>query len=293
MGWRDPTAAWNRSQLPLRLSTENARLKQELRSTREYLQSVIEELRSANEEAQSANEELQSTNEEMQTSKEELQSTNEELNTINAEMQSRNSELKQVNDDLINLLGSINIPIVMTGSDLRIRRFTPSSEKTLRLIATDTGRPIADLKPRINVPDLDEILGRVLDTLQPYEQEVEDQDGRAYLMRARPYRTSDNRIEGTVLQLLDVTDLKHSLETAKHARDYAEAIVNTVRQPLVVLDEERMIQGANQAFTMLWVAGNSGARQEHFRSGARPVRSAAGARNCSRRSAGNGGSKRD
>lgn len=126
-----------------------AQLKQELKSTREYLQSVIEELRSANEEAQSANEELQSTNEEIQTSKEELQSSNEELNTLNAEMQSRNAELSQLNNDLINLLASMNMPIVMTGRDLRIRRFTPIAEKVLRLIPTDTGRPITDLKPRI------------------------------------------------------------------------------------------------------------------------------------------------
>ena len=191
---------------------------------------------------------MQSTNEELQTSKEELQSSNEELNTINTEMQSRNTELKQINDDLINLLGSMNVPIVMTGNDLRIRRFTPIAERTLRLIATDVGRPIADLKPRINVPDLEDILQRVLDTLQPYEQEVQDQEGRSYLMRVRPYRTTDNRIEGTVLQLLDVTDLKRSLEEVKYARDYAEAIVNTIREPLVVLNKDLVIQIANRAF---------------------------------------------
>lgn len=227
---------------------ENAHLKQELASTREYLQSVIEELRSTNEEVQSANEELQSTNEEMQTSKEELQSSNEELHTINAELQSRNTELAQVNDDLINLLGSMNVPIVMTDRDLRIRRFTPVAEKALRLIPTDVGRPIADLKPRINAPDLEEILRQVLDTLQPYEREVEDPDGRAYLMRIRPYRTSDDRIDGTVLQLLDVSEIKRSLENVKHARDYAEAIVNTIHEPLAVLDDQLTVRDANRAF---------------------------------------------
>ncbi len=233
---------------PLPPDVENAHLKQELKSTREYLQALIEELRSANEEAQSANEELQSTNEEMQTSKEELQSSNEELNTINTEMQSRNLELKQINDDLLNLLGSMNMPIVMTGRDLRIRRFTPSAESVLRLISTDVGRPIADLKPRINVPDLDDVLRRVLDSLQPYEQEVQDQEGRSYLLRVRPYQTADNRIDGAVLQLLEVTDLKRSLEEVKHARDYAEMIINTVREPLAVLAEDGAIQNANPAF---------------------------------------------
>jgi two-component system, chemotaxis family, CheB/CheR fusion protein len=227
---------------------ENGHLKQELKATREYLQSVVEELRSANEEAQSANEELQSTNEELQTSKEEPQSTNEELNTINAEMQSRNADLGQINNDLLNLLGSMNMPIVMTSGDLRIRRFTPSAEKVLRLIPTDVGRPIADLKPRINVPNLEEIMRQVVDTLQPHEQEVQDQEGRLYLLRVRPYRTADNRIEGAVLQMFDVSELHRSLQEVKQARDYAEAIVNTVGQPLAVLDNTLAVQQANSAF---------------------------------------------
>jgi two-component system CheB/CheR fusion protein len=227
---------------------ERSQLRQELKATRDYLQSVIEELRSTNEEAQSANEELQSTNEELQTAKEELQSSNEELNTINAEMQSRNSDLARTNDDLINLLSSMNTPIVMTGNDLRIRRFTPTAERVFRLIATDIGRPIADLKPHINVPNLEQILQQVIDTLQPHEQDVHDQEGRNYLMRVRPYRTFDNRIDGSVLQLLDVSELRRSLEEIRAARDFAEAIVNTVRAPLVVLDENLTIQNANRAF---------------------------------------------
>ena len=230
------------------LDQQNEQLQQELASTREYLQAVIQDLRSANEEAQSANEELQSTNEELQTAKEELQSSNEELNTVNAEMQSRNAELGRLNDDLLNLLASMHMPIIMTGSDLRIRRFTPMAERVLRLIPTDVGRPISDLMPRINVPKLQDILQQVLDTLQPYEQETQDQEGRVYLMRVRPYRTMDNRIDGVVLQLLDVSELKRSLEEVKHARDYAESIVNTVREPLVVLDQNFAIQHANQAF---------------------------------------------
>jgi len=119
-----------------------AQLEEELASTRRYLQSIIEEVRSANEEAQSTNEELQSSNEELQTAKEELQATNEELQTLNAEMDSRNADLKQLADDLLNLLASLQTPILMLDSALRIRRFTQVSEKLLNLIATDIGRPI-------------------------------------------------------------------------------------------------------------------------------------------------------
>jgi two-component system CheB/CheR fusion protein len=223
-------------------------LERELSSTRHYLQAIIEELRSTNEEAQSANEELQSTNEELQTAKEELQSSNEELNTMNAEMQSRNVELALLNDDLTNLLSSMNMPIVMMGRDLRIRRFTPLSETVLHLIPTDVGRPISDLQPRINVPNLEQLLRDVLDSLVPYEREVQDKEGRWYLLIIRPYRTADHRIEGAVLQLLDVGELKRTLEEVRHARDYAEAIIETIGEPLLVLERALTVRTANRAF---------------------------------------------
>jgi two-component system CheB/CheR fusion protein len=223
-------------------------LEQELVSTRQYLQTIIEELRSANEEAQSTNEELQSTNEELQTAKEEMQSSNEELRTINGEMQSRNADLAQLNDDLTNLLSSMNMPVVMISQDLRIRRFTPKAEIVLRLIASDVGRPISDLQPRINVPDLEPILREVLDSLRPYEQEVQDQEGNWHVLRVRPYRTSDNRIDGAVIQLVDIGELKRTLESVREARDYAQAIVDTVRAPLVILSESWQIQDANRSF---------------------------------------------
>jgi two-component system CheB/CheR fusion protein len=224
-------------------------LEEELRSSREYLQAINEELRSAVEEAQSTNEELQSTNEELQTSKEELQSSNEELHTTNADMQNRYAELAQLTDDLSNLLGSMNMPVVMLGPDLRIRRFTPMAQSVLHLIPADVGRPISDLQPRINVPDLEGILRQVLDTLISYEQEVRDRDGHWHLLRVRPYRTADNHIEGAVLQLLDLGELKRTLEEARRSRDYAQAIVDTVRDPLVVFDESLIVREVNRSFT--------------------------------------------
>src|SRR4029453_6121284 len=129
---------------PSEAELENTHLKEELDATREYLHSIIEEqrttneeLRSGNEEIQSSNEELQSINEELETAKEELQSTNEELTTVNEELQNRNDELTQLNNDLSNLLSSVNLPIVMLGNDLRVRRFTPMAEKVMNLIPTD------------------------------------------------------------------------------------------------------------------------------------------------------------
>jgi len=138
-----------------------AQLKQELASTKEYLQSIIEaqeatneELQSANEEIQSGNEELQSTNEELQTSKEELESANEELNTVKEEIQHRNQQLAQLSNDLINLLNSITIPMIMLGEDLHIRRYTPEAERVFGFTSHDLGKALTHLHLNIDVPQL-------------------------------------------------------------------------------------------------------------------------------------------
>ena len=234
---------------------ETARLRQELSSTREYLQALVEqqdvaneELRSANEEALSSNEELQSTNEELETTKEELQSTNEELCTVNEQLQHRNLEINQTSNDLQNLLASTTIPVVMVGPDLRIRRLTPPARKIMNLLPTDLGRPIGDLKANVDVPDLEALIAEVIDQVQPREREVRDREGRRYALRVHPYRTGDNKIDGAVLVLLDIEDLKRSQAEAIEARDYAEAIVATVREPLIILDGELRVVTANVAF---------------------------------------------
>ena len=220
----------------------------ELSATRAYMQRLVEELRSANEEAQSSNEELQSINEELQTAKEELQSSNEELITTNEEMQSRNRELSEVNDDLVNLLSSMQMPIAMLDRNLRIRRYTPAAASILSLIPADIGLPMSDLKPRINVPDLEKLIRRVIESNETFEREVQHELGRWYGLRIQPYRAAASRVEGAVLQLVDIDEQKHALEELKHGRDFAEAIVETVREPLLVLDQELRIQTANHAF---------------------------------------------
>ncbi len=237
------------------LEQENSRLKQELATTREYLELIIEEqestnqaLQVANEEILSSNEELQSTNEELETSQEELQATNEELYTSNEELNNRNSELNQINNDLQNLLSSINIPILMLDGELRIRRFTNLAQQICNLIPTDLGRPFSDIQPNIAIPDLAASIQTVIDTLTIFEREVQDRAGHWYSLRIRPYRTSDNRIDGVTIWLIDIDTLKQTAAIVEAARDYANAIVETVRHPLLVLDSDLRVISANQSF---------------------------------------------
>jgi two-component system CheB/CheR fusion protein len=236
---------------PGSLDIDIARLQQELSATREYLQSLIEqqeaaneELQSANEEVQSANEELQSTNEELETSKEEIQSSNEELATVNDELNNRNTELNRVNDDLINLLGSVQMAIVMLGGDLRIRRFTPTAEKLLNLTPTDVGRSLADIKLNlVDLPDLVPLLTEVLDTVHPKECDVRDKEGRWYSLRLRPYRTLDNKIDGVVVMLVDMSDRKRAEVAVKTQNERLHLLWEAAAALLSTDDPDAMLRG--------------------------------------------------
>jgi two-component system, chemotaxis family, CheB/CheR fusion protein len=231
------------------------RLQQELAASREYLQSIIqdleatnEELQSANEEILSSNEELQSTNEELDTAKEELQSTNEEINTVNEELQARNEELSRANSDLVNLLSGVQIAILFLTRDLRIRRFTPMAEKVLNLISTDVGRPISNIRTNIDCPDLEQVIHEVMETMTATEREVRDREGTWYLLRVRPYKDLENRIDGAVLVLLDIHALRRQEQRLRETKELAEAVVETFREPLVVLETDLRIRSVNRAF---------------------------------------------
>jgi len=242
--------------IPLRRKDQDVtRLQQELASSRAYLQSIIqeleaanEELQSANEEVLSANEELQSTNEELDTAKEELQSTNEELNTVNDELHGRNDELGRVNSDLMNLLGSVHMAIVIVAADLRVRRFTPMAERVLNLLPADIGRPIGHIKPNIDCPELEELILSVMDTVTPLERDVQDLQGNWYSLRIRPYKNAENRIDGAVVTLFDTAALHARADSTMKASDVADAVLQMVRQPMVVLDRDARVVSMNEAF---------------------------------------------
>jgi len=230
-------------------------LERELAYTRENLQATIEEqqasneeLKSTNEELQSTNEELQSTNEELETSKEELQSVNEELITVNSELQAKIEQLAGMQNDMKNLLDNINIGTIFLDPHLHIRRFTREAAKAYRLIASDVGRPLADIKSDLSGDDLLSDAQVVLDTLVPREREVQVTGGTWYLARIQPYRTLDNVIDGVVLTFNDISTRIKAEAAVQEARELAEAIVDTVREPLMVLDGDLRVVSASRAF---------------------------------------------
>jgi two-component system CheB/CheR fusion protein len=244
-------------------------LQRELAASREYLQSIIQELEAANEELQSANEEilssneeLQSTNEELDTAKEELQSTNEELNTVNEELHGRNEELSRVNSDLVNLVGSVQIAIVIVSADLRIRRFTPMAERVLNLIPSDLDRSIGHINPNIDCPNLEQLIADCIDSVAPLEREVQDRQGRWYSLRIRPYKNVDNKIDGAVLALFDVDAPKRYEDRLSAATELARCVLEAAANPFAVVDHELRVSAANDGFARILGKGNVEVRQQ-------------------------------
>ncbi|HYL01211.1 MAG TPA: chemotaxis protein CheB [Steroidobacteraceae bacterium] len=199
------------------------RIRSELRTTRKEHQRLIaqlesgnEELRIAHEEVITINEALQTTNEELTSSKEELQSMNEELTTLNTQLEASVAELTAVNDDLANLLVSTDNTTVIVDTGLRIKRFTAAASRVLNLLPGDSGRPLTHIATELIDVDLPAETRAVLATLQPIEKEVATRNGRHYFLRVLPYRTSQQRVQGVVLTLVDVSTLRQA-ERELHA----------------------------------------------------------------------------
>lgn len=230
-------------------------LERDLAYTRENLQATIEEqqasneeLKSTNEELQSTNEELQSTNEEMETSREELQSVNEELITVNAELQAKIEQLAGMQNDMKNLLDNFSVGTVFLDENLVIRRFTREAAQVYRLVPSDVGRPLVDIKSDIEGEDLLAEAQVVLDTLVPCEREVRTISGAWYLARIQPYRTLENVIAGVVMAFTNITQRIEAEANTRVARLLAENIVNTVHEPLLVLDADMKVVSASRSF---------------------------------------------
>ena len=232
-----------------------SQLEKELETTRADLRNTIsdyerstEELKAVNEEAMSMNEEFQSTNEELETSKEELQSLNEELTTLNTQLQQKIDDERRISDDLNNLLSSSGIATLFLDSNFKIMRFTPATRELFNLINKDIGRPFSDITGKVKDPNLLVDAETVLETLVSAECEVESESGRWFIRRILPYRTQSGKIDGVVVTFAEISDLKELQETTSEARRFAESIVDTVREPLIVLDRKFDILSVSKSF---------------------------------------------
>lgn len=230
------------------LESELNLTKERLNVTIEEMKSSNEELRSANEELQSMNEESQSTNEELETSKEELQSINEEMVTVNNELQMKIDELTQATDDMNNLFNSTEIAIIFLDRDLNIRRYTKEATNLIKMIESDVGRPFSDIATNLKYDNFTDDIQQVMDMVTFKETEIETEDGKWFQTRIMPYKTFKNVIDGVVITFNNITERKEQITDALDALELADSVVQTVREPLLVLDSKMKVVSANRSF---------------------------------------------
>lgn len=226
-----------------------------LLATREESDATTEELRAANEELQSINEEYRSTSEELETSKEELQSINEELQTVNNELKLKLEGVSRAHSDLQNLMAAADFGTLFLDPSLRIKRFTPPVTDLFNVTANDEGRPITDFTHRLQYPELADHARAVLTNLAPIEHEARSHDERWYLVRIRPYRTVDDKIDGVVMTFVDITERRRAegvhRDTEERLRQEAR-LVELSRAPIFVWDFDHGIVQWNRGSEELY-----------------------------------------
>ena len=238
-------------------------LEQDLSGVQGKLDRSIAEQECVNEELQAANEELLTANEELQSSNEELQSVNEELYTVNSEYQQKLTELNDLNDDIANFLTSTLTGIIFVDTHLSIRRYTDYVTSEFSVMDHDIGRSLAFISYHFPSIDITEICTNVLKTLVPDEREVATSKGKMFFMRVAPYRSTENKITGCVITLMDITSQKQGQATLQSTEkqltmaqqasdaksDYLSRIAHEIRTPmssLIMLAKRAKKQTSNQ-----------------------------------------------
>ena len=181
---------------------------------------------------------------------------NEELHTVNQENRHKVEELAQLTGDLQNLLAATDIATLVLDRDLRIMRFTPKVSELFNVRSTDRGRPLSDLTNRLADSAIIDSARRVLESLIPIETELEDEAGRWFLTRVLPYRSTEDRIEGVVITFVEITRRKQSEEDLYNAKRFAESIIDTLHEPLLVLHPDRTQVAAGEVVDALMLRGD-------------------------------------
>ena len=226
-----------------------------LRATREDSEAANEELRAANEELQSINEEYRSTSEELETSKEELQSINEELQTVNNELKLKLESVSRAHSDLQNLMAAADFGTLFLDPGMRIKRFTPPLAELFNITASDEGRPITDFTHRLEYEEFAAHARDVLRDLVPVEREVKSHDGGWYLVRIRPYRTVDDKIDGVVATFINITGRRRAEEALRASEERLRQetrLVELSGSPIFVWDFDKGIVQWNRGSEELY-----------------------------------------
>jgi len=208
----------------------------------ETVQRLTQELELTQARLRTAREESDAANEELHAANEELRSINEELQTVNSELKLKLDAISRTHSDLQNRVAAIDFGTLFLDSSLRIKRFADRVTELFSITPGDEGRPITDFAHQLEYQDLIKDARAVLADLTPIRREVRSRNGRRYDMAVRPYRTTDDKIDGVVITFIDLTErcercqVGEALrETEQHLRQ-DRRLVELSRDPIFIWD---------------------------------------------------------
>ena len=165
------------------------------------------------------------------------------------------AEVRDAREYAENIVETVREPLVVLNSDLKILTANHSFYDTFKVTPEETiGNFIYDLGNRQwDIPKLRVLFEEILphDTvINGYEVEHDflDIGRKIILLNARQIFRENIGSNIILLAMEDITDRKQWEAEVRDAREYAENIVETVREPLVVLNSDLKILTANHSF---------------------------------------------
>ncbi len=194
------------------------------------------DLRASNQELFVMNQELRAATEELDINRQELQCINEELTVLNQQLSLSIDELTRVNSDLKNFIDATDLGIIFLDRNLKIMRYTPAATRLFRLIPTDLGRPLADLRHDLQYDRFESDVRAVLTEAAEMKREVADHNGRWFLTRIMPYRTIELQVAGVVLTFVDISQRKQAEEALRASETKYRTLFESIDVGFCIID---------------------------------------------------------
>ncbi len=138
-------------------------------------------------------------------------------------------KLIELNDEVENYFRNTIIPQLFVDADLKLRKFSPPTNRYFKFTASDCGKSIKEIPSVLRVSGIVESIQKVIKTNQNLEKEVQTDDKRWFQMNILPYIIKkQNMTNGVVITFIDITDRIRDLKDIERLNADHEIFIYSV-----------------------------------------------------------------